>query len=162
MVKNGIEVKADKSKDIVRAFKELAFTEVLVGIPQEKSSRKDNEITNAELAYIHTHGSPVNNIPPRPFLQPSIIENIEGVTSIQSDIVKAALAGNSEKVKKLYNRLGLYVQAKAKNYITQGDKLAPNAPMTIALKGSDRPLIDTAQMLNSITYVVKTWLMYPI
>ena len=31
----------------------------------------------------------------------------------------------------------------------------PNAPLTIELKGSSHPLIDTGQMRQSITYVVE-------
>jgi len=42
-----------------------------------------------------------------------------------------------------------------KNYIKAGNNLAPNAPSTIAQKGSSKPLIDTGSMLNSITYAVR-------
>ena len=31
--------------------------DVLVGIPEEKSAREDEKITNVQLAYIHTHGA---------------------------------------------------------------------------------------------------------
>lgn len=150
-----VSVKVDKVATVVDAFRELAARNVLVGVPQAKSSRpNDSEITNAELAYIHTHGSPVNNIPPRPFLQPSIEKNIIGVATLQKQIVGAALEGKPAQVDILQNRLGLYAQKNAKEYITMGDNLAPNAPATIARKGSDRPLIHTGQLLNSITYVI--------
>ena len=51
-----------KSKDrmaaLTKAIKELAHKEVLVGIPEDKSSRENgrDKINNAELLYIHTHG----------------------------------------------------------------------------------------------------------
>lgn len=35
---------------------DIGTLEVYVGIPEEEASRKDEEINNAELAYIHTHG----------------------------------------------------------------------------------------------------------
>jgi hypothetical protein len=43
----------------------------------------------------------------------------------------------------------------AKRYILQGDNLAPNAPSTIKAKGSSRPLVDTSQLVKSITWVVR-------
>ena len=47
----------DRYQEVKRSLEELAKKDVLVGIPQEKSSRiGDDGITNAELAYIHTHG----------------------------------------------------------------------------------------------------------
>jgi hypothetical protein len=48
----------------------------------------------------------------------------------------------------------LRAQAAVKNKVVTGP-FEPNKPATIARKGSDRPLIDTAQLLNSITYVVR-------
>lgn len=43
--------------DIDEVLRELANTEVLVGIPEENGARQsDGEITNPELAFIHTHG----------------------------------------------------------------------------------------------------------
>lgn len=54
-------MKVIKSKDalpgIEKGLEGLADLDILVGIPQEGSSREGlKDITNAELAYIHTHG----------------------------------------------------------------------------------------------------------
>ncbi len=43
-------------KDIVKAMEDLADAEVLVGVPEERSGRPKDGITNAQLAFIHTHG----------------------------------------------------------------------------------------------------------
>lgn len=51
-----LSVKIDKSDQIFEALNKLCNKEVLVGIPEENSSREEESITNAELAYIHTHG----------------------------------------------------------------------------------------------------------
>jgi hypothetical protein len=45
----------NKQNEVYQAIQALNNMQVLVGIPQEKSSRK-GDITNPELAYIHTHG----------------------------------------------------------------------------------------------------------
>ena len=47
----------DRFHDIQKSLAELAKKDVLIGIPQANSARKDGDkINNAELAYIHTHG----------------------------------------------------------------------------------------------------------
>lgn len=53
-----VVTQVDRFQDIQRSLAELAKKDVLVGIPQEKGSREGNsdDINNAELAYIHTHG----------------------------------------------------------------------------------------------------------
>ena len=48
---------AKELADTAAVVKELAQMDVLIGIPQSESSREDSgTITNAELAFIHTHG----------------------------------------------------------------------------------------------------------
>lgn len=46
----------DGVPDLLEALKELQNSEVLVGIPEEKSSRKKEIIRNSELLYILSHG----------------------------------------------------------------------------------------------------------
>lgn len=47
-----------ESVNIKEVIDKLGNVEVLVGIPEETSQRKtNNELTNAELAFIHTHGA---------------------------------------------------------------------------------------------------------
>lgn len=46
----------DGMPELLKALEELKNTEVLVGIPEEKSSRKKDMIRNSELLYIHSHG----------------------------------------------------------------------------------------------------------
>lgn len=170
----GYKKTVDNVNKVIRSFGQLAFTNVLVGIPQSEAERDEGEnskqpVTNAQLAYIHTHGSPVNNIPARPFIQPAVKDNIEVIRALQKQIVEASVEGKKDRVKKLNNRLGMLVAAKAKQYITHSGKLAPNSPYTIARKKAKayhqknkriaakepKPLIDTGQMLNAITYVVE-------
>lgn len=46
----------DNMAKLKKQLAELAKKEVLVGIPEETSSRSDGGINNAELLYAHTHG----------------------------------------------------------------------------------------------------------
>ena len=65
-------------KAITESIAFLKKHEVCIGIPENTEERKDSKgtpVNNAELLFIHTNGSPVNNIPPRPVLEPAIKQN---------------------------------------------------------------------------------------
>lgn len=58
MVKADIEHRkhAGGIEGVLKRLSGLRKRHIYVGIPQDSSSRKDGEINNAELLYIHTHG----------------------------------------------------------------------------------------------------------
>ena len=51
--------------------------------------------------------------------------------------------------------LGVTVKGIVQEEIVEGD-FAPNATSTIKKKGSERPLIDTGHMRQSVNYVIKS------
>jgi hypothetical protein len=51
-----LQTVTDNSHKILESLKKIKELDVLVGIPQEKSSRKGQEITNVELAFLHSKG----------------------------------------------------------------------------------------------------------
>jgi hypothetical protein len=51
-------------------------------------------------------------------------------------------------------RLGIEAQGDVQMSIVSGG-WAPNSPVTVKMKGSSRPLIDTGAMRQSVTYVVE-------
>ena len=144
-------------KAVQEAVKELKKHEVLVGVPQEKSSRKGSgKVTNAELLFIHTNGSPVRGIPPRPVLQPAIENDKERVGEMLGKAIDAATSGNKEQVVPALERAGMYGANICKAwFVNPSNSWKPNSPETEKRKGSKRPLIDTAEMRKSITYIVK-------
>lgn len=148
--------KFDNTAKIAASLAALQKQTILIGIPQEKSSRKGNPpITNAELAFIHSKGSPAKNIPARPFLE-SIDASKERIANQQAKIVKAALDGKKEQMKMQIEKLGILGVTIAKAwFVDPKNNWAPNRPATIQRKGSDKPLIDTGQLRNAITYVVR-------
>jgi hypothetical protein len=147
----------DKTGDIIAGLQSIDAQRVLAGIPQKEINRKEEGPNNAELAYIHSKGSPMNNIPARPFMEPSIEANRDAIARIQAGIIKDALSGKTNVADAGFNRLGLYVSTEAKRWFTNpANNWAPNSPITIARKGSDKPLIDTGALRQAITYVVDT------
>lgn len=121
----------------------------------EKAAQED--VTNAELLYLFSKGSPARHIPPRPVLEPAVQAdgNRQAIGHELAEASKAALAGDKQKQLQRMKRAGIAGQNAARGWFTDSrNGWDPNAPSTIAAKGSDRPGIDTGAMRQAITYVV--------
>ena len=137
----------------------------------------EDDVTNAELLfifskgryakpgqsaaadlYLHTKGSPMQNQKPRPVLEPAVEAdgNRQPIAAELAASVKASLAGDKELAVKKMKRAALAGQNAARGWFTDSrNNWAPNAPGTIARKGSDRPLIDTGALRAAIVGVVR-------
>ena len=114
------------------------------------------DVTNAELLFIHTKGSPINHIPARPVLQPAIEANKDSINHEINASIKASLAGDKALAQKKMMRAALAGQNAARRWFTDPrNGWAPNTPGTIKAKGSDQPLIDTGALRASIVGVVR-------
>lgn len=163
--KSGLFVVQDKWKKIHSAISGLPQRDVLVGIPLEKTDRdpQPNEpagITNAALGFIHNYGAPEQNIPERNFMESGIADVQPKVDRYLKQAAKAAMQGNLELTEKCLHAVGLTAQAGVRERIQTGP-FEPLAASTLAArrrKGrtGEKPLLDTAQMRNAITYVVRT------
>ncbi len=131
--------------------------QVQVGIFGNKSSRHNKGgLTNADVGAIHEFGSYSRHIPMRSFLRMPL--HTQG-----HQILKQVVPGSKEliaagKMVMLLKRLGIacenVVQAA---FASRGFGTWPaNKPSTVRRKGSDAPLIDTAQLRRSIASRVTT------
>lgn len=145
-----MSIKSDLAK-VQKQFLELAKKEVVVGIPQESNSKR-GKITNAELLFIHEHGSPIKNIPPRPVLKPAIENNKDKIKYLYQEEFKNLMSLKSNP--NFLNELGLFSQNAIRDRFTNND-WQPLMEATIEKKGSSNPLIDTGELRKSITYVVR-------
>lgn len=175
--------------DILRnAVAEIQKLEVYVGIPEAGSARKDaSEVSNAELAYMHTHGvrqlamindmqgdiengipyskahqmyiqangSPLWKTPPRPIIEPAIENSKDKIADQLGMVATLALDGDIEGAKRQLDKTGMLGQNVVRDWFDNPKNgWAPNSPVTIAKKGSARPLVDTAELRKSIVFVV--------
>jgi hypothetical protein len=153
------EVEEDNTKEFIGAMGALGEIEVLVGIPQEKTARDEGKIGNAALGYIHEFGSPINNIPARPFLYPGIKNSVREWQPKLAAAAEAALKGDSAAMLTQLDEAGLIASGAVKQTILAG--IPP--PVSRRRRGSRPamgpgeaiPLVDTGQLLRSITWVVK-------
>lgn len=100
------------------------------------------------VAATNEFGNPANNQPPRPYFRNAIVEH-EG----EWQEAMATLIENGGDTRDVLSLLGEIIVDDVKGSIrTLG--APPLSPVTIARKGFDKPLIDTSNMLNSVSYEV--------
>lgn len=153
------------NQEIERAKKHVA----LIGIPSDakppvNEKGKPVGINMAELALIMEKGSPVNGIPPRPFMQKTRMRAEGRFAGLMKKFYYQLLRGKGDAVQML-KRLGAAYEGEMKGVFTK-ETFAPNSPITInggwmrnkvsgkpfKVKGkkSSRPLIDTGRLRGSI------------
>jgi hypothetical protein len=156
--------------DIAAAIRRLSRKRLLVGIPQERDPRRGEPIGNASLGYIHEFGSPARNIPARPFLVPGVESALPEIQQYLGEAARAALAGEEGGIDAGLTKAGLAAVNAVRLRIQAGIP-PPLQPATVARRrqrtaGSRyrrqaetaadvTPLIDTGQLLASITYVLR-------
>jgi hypothetical protein len=158
-VKAKVTVTRDDTAKVFGALASMTRRRVLVGVPSDKSARKAEPITNASLAYIHDNGSPAASIPARPFMLPGIAKARPKAVAV----LKAAAAKgftDSTAVERGLNAAGLICASEIKNVVRSQEGFAPLAASTLASRKrrkftGTKALIETGQLLNSITYVVR-------
>lgn len=152
----------DRTHKIAEALKALTKSNVYVGIPAAKTERSDDEgstINNAVIGYVQENGNPALNIPARPFLIPGVNDAKDKVASIFRKAGKNALEGNLNDVNRGLNAAGLVATAAVKARITSGIPPELKEGTLAARRAKGRsgttPLIDTGQLLNANTYVIR-------
>lgn len=153
-------IKTDRLKEVLESISGLVQKQVLVGIPDSAPERKDDSpISNAAIGYIQETGSPANNIPPRPFLVPGVEDATQKVTPHLQKSVEAALDGDLSGAERRMASAGLVAQNSARAKINSNiqPKLADATIAARLRRGVTRTntLVDTGQLRNSITYVIR-------
>jgi hypothetical protein len=155
-IKPGISIikTQDNTNEVLKSLQSLINNEILVGITSEKAVRPGEPINNAMLAYIHEHGSPAHNIPKREIFQPCIKAHKEDISKLLAGTMQVALKGQDPKPK--MNYIADKVAGWCRQWFTDPrNNWPPDKPATVKRKGSDRPLIDTGALRQSITGVVR-------
>ena len=106
-----------------------------------------------ELAATHEFGSSNGHIPERSFIRSTFRERDQELTKILTGLAKGVIA-DKVQVDEALGKIGLWGANAVKRQITGQDIPPPLAVSTIKRKGSTKPLVDTGQLLNSITWVL--------
>ena len=111
-----------------------------------------NAIETAELAEKLHYGA--GNIPARPFLDDALNEAQNDLSKAIKQELEKIIQGTSEGN---WDKIGTMAVGSVQEFV-RGPYYKtniPNSPVTIELKGSDKPLIDGGDLINSLTYIVE-------
>lgn len=117
------------------------------------------EVTDKMRAYLHGQGLHLKastqyiTIPERAFLRNGYDLNRDGVLDNAESALPAVLGGSMD-TEKFLEMIGLILSSDIKDYATALDH-PPDHPFTVDRKGSSNPLVDTGDMIGSITYEVQ-------
>lgn len=147
----------------------------------ENAAPREGGITNAELSYIHEYGAPAAGIPARPHLLPGVEDIKAEAATLLKGAAKQALEGNDAAIEPTLNKIGLLGQNAVRARFQDNDwpplqdaTLDYAAPKKDAEgkvltdkkgnvkrgksrreEGKTNPLLDTAQLMKSHTYVIR-------
>jgi len=139
-----------EGKRYLKELENLATLQIKVGF-QAGDVIYENGADLVEIAAYNEFGN--SDTPARPFMKQSF-ENHEAdlKKACEKFNKKLASGGSAEEALK---KLGVFAKGLVQSEIVDG-QFAPNAPSTIKKKGSDKPLIDTGTMRQSVNYVITT------
>lgn len=116
-------------------------------------------VTDKMRAYLHTQGLHLKastefiTIPERAFLRNGYDLKRDGAISSAESVLPTVLDGSVDS-NRFLEMVGLILSSDIKDFAASLDSL-PNHPFTTERKGSSNPLVDTGDMIGSITYKVE-------
>lgn len=117
------------------------------------------KVTDKMRNYLHSQGLHLNpstqtiTIPERSFLRAGYDKNKNNIAKKASQIISYALYGEMNE-EEFFKLIGLIMKSNIQDYAR--DLSAPaNHSYTVKQKGSTNPLINTGDMINSISYEVE-------
>lgn len=137
-----------EGKRFYAAIKEIAGMEVRVGFQAGEAEHEGVDI--CEIAAFNELGTA--NIPSRPFLRNSVDTNMDKISGNLEIWCNGVLYGEMQ-AHELMTNMGMLMKGLIQEEIVKGN-FAPNSPATIQKKGSDKPLIDTGTMRESVNYQI--------
>jgi hypothetical protein len=126
---------------------------VKVGVIGEtgRKGAAGDALNNVELATVHEFGTAT--VPERSFIRSTYEAHRDEMVLLMARLVPALYA-QKITVQQLLGLVGAKFAAEIKNTI-RASIPPPLSPVTIAEKGSSLPLVDTGQLINSISWVVE-------
>lgn len=160
MARPGVKV---RDLGFAKIIKELeaagqSYTTVGVHADAEPHTSDDGTVEAVLVASANEFGAKADDgtelVPERSFMRTTMDEQRSAIADLQERVINRVVAGKGTAEQGL-GLIGQYAEAKVKAKIASGVP-PPNAPATIAKKGSSKTLIDSGQMRQSITNVVHT------
>lgn len=138
-----------EGKKFFRELKKLKKMEVVVGF-QAGEATEENGADLVDIAAYNELGT--SGTPARPFMKQSFENHEDFLKNACARVNQTINSGGSTE--QALNKLGVELKGLVQSEIVDGE-FAPNAEATIKRKKSDKPLIDTGTMRQSVNYAVR-------
>lgn len=138
-----------EGRQFQQMLKDLAKLEVRIGFQHGQATEEDG-MDICDVAAWNELGTIKS--PSRPFLRKSVDENEEKINHFLQSKKADLLQGKSAE--QVLKEIGLFQKDLIQEKITEGS-FTPNAASTVRKKGSNKPLVDTGRMRQSVNYVIK-------
>lgn len=161
MAKSEVEV-IDRTPEYIKQVAALERFQLTVGFHQDKKTkRKEGGPSMAQVAYWNEFGTDDGRVPSRSFMRSTVDENRSKIADLEQRLVKNLGAFGVPKKEDL-ERVGLWLQAKIQEKIrsniepenADSVKARKEAKTRKGAKGGVKTLIDTGQMVQSVTFKV--------
>lgn len=142
------DVLTPEGKKFFSEIKKLNKLQVRVGFQQ--GDEQEEGVDLLDIAMWNELGT--SSSPSRPFMRKSVDENEEKINAFLNAQVKK-LAKGETTAEQVFKAVGAFQKGLVQEKIKNGE-FEPNSPYTIKKKGSDKPLIDTGTMRQSVNFVI--------
>jgi hypothetical protein len=152
----GGKLRKEKKKVMVSPayWQHVAGKKIITKKAEYKEKTVNSDIDVAFIGAVHEFGAPNAGIPERPWLRPGVRSGSAEMQRLNRVNLIKMLRGQLNPAVAL-RQLGAMAQGFVQKHIRSGD-FTPLKPATIAAKGSSKPLIDTGQMVQSVTFEVRS------
>lgn len=140
-------------KKLFKELKELSEMQVRVGFQRGKKHKGKGKRAGADLVDIALYNElGTDTIPSRPFLAQTVAQQGDAIKKASAEWIMQVAEGKLSRMQALKN-IGVLVKGAIQHQMAEGE-FAPNTPSTIRKKGSDKPLIDTGQLRQGVSYKI--------
>jgi len=149
-----MEVRDRGWKRILSEAEKLYSGSVKVGVLSDSGSTAGGDLTLVELAVIHEYGT--DSTPERSFIR-STLDESRGEYKVLSRHLAKQVIGGKITADQALQAIGAWGSGKIRTKMARGPHIPPPLKQaTIDRKGSDRPLVDTGTLMNSVTSQVES------
>lgn len=147
------------TRDIDKGYKKLvkdlgsmdgAFAKVGILGTEKYSGPEHSGMLVVDIAVQNEFGA--ENIPSRPFMRQTFSKKSDQLNKVITEQI-SLIYNKGKDYKKALSQVATWYADEMKDTVKSGE-FAPNSPVTVKIKGSSRPLIDTGRMWQSITWVL--------
>lgn len=147
----GVVINDKGWRKLLEKVRGLAEAHVKVGIVGSHAHETQGDLSLIEIATFNEFGTAT--IPERSFIRKTFVTKKAELGAFAGKLAHGLLSDRLD-LRRALGLLGEWGASAVKKTITAGNIQPPNAPSTIARKGSSRPLVDTGQLVNAISYEV--------